>query len=74
MEPVAPERRHGGDDHGGADIGGFRFQLEYDGGAPRMEAQTPTQNAPAALQHIPAAALLDAALESEEKVATLKQT
>ena len=55
-------------------MGGFRFQLEYDGGAPRMEAPTPTQSAPAALQHIPAAALLEAALESEAKVATLKET
>ena len=39
-----------------------------------MEAPTPTQSAPAALQHIPAAALLEAALESEAKVATLKET
>ena len=39
-----------------------------------MEAPTPTQSAPAALQHIPAAALLEAALESEDKVATLKET
>jgi hypothetical protein len=33
-----------------------------------------TEGAPAALQHIPAAALLEAALESEAKVATLQET
>jgi hypothetical protein len=30
MEPVAPERRHGGDEHGGVDLDGFNFQLEYE--------------------------------------------
>jgi hypothetical protein len=41
-----------------------------------MEAPTPTRGAPATLQHIPAAALpsLEAALESEAKVAMLKET
>ncbi len=73
MEPVAPERRHGGDDHGEVDIGGFRLQLENVDGATRMEAPTPTRGAPATLQHIPAAALLEAALESEAKVAMLKE-
>ncbi len=38
-----------------------------------MEAPTPTRGAPAALQHIPAEALLEAALESEAKVAMLKE-
>jgi hypothetical protein len=74
MEPVAPERRRGGDEHGEAAIGGFSFQLQHDDGATRMGEPTPTQGAPAALQHIPAAALLAAALESEAKVATLQET
>jgi hypothetical protein len=73
MGPVAPERRHGGDDQGGVDIGGFSFHLQNVDEATRMGAPTPTQDAsaPAALQHIPAAALLEAALESEGKLVTL---
>ncbi len=38
-----------------------------------MEAPTPTRGAPATLQQIPAAALLEAALESEARVATLQE-
>ncbi len=48
MDPVAPEHRHGGDDHGGVDtvdIGGFSFQLQNVDGATRMEAPTPTRGA-----------------------------
>ena len=74
MEPVAPERRHGGDEHGGVntdEAGGFSFQLQNMDGATRTEARTPTRGAPAALQQIPAEALLQAALESEAKVAML---
>jgi hypothetical protein len=69
MEPVAPERRHGGDAHGEDDGGGFSFPLENVDGATRMEAPTPTRGAQATLQvqQIPAAALLEAALESEAK-------
>jgi hypothetical protein len=76
MEQVAPERRHGGDAHGEDDGGGFSFPLENVDGATRMEAPTPTRGAPATLQQIPAAALLpvEAALESEAKVATLQET
>ena len=71
MEPVAPERRHGGDGHGGVDIGGFDFQLaNVDDIAPRMEELA----AQAAIQQMPAAELLAEALESEAKLATLEET
>jgi hypothetical protein len=76
MDPVAPEHRHGGDDHGGVntvEVGGFSFQLPNVDGATRVEAPTPTRGAPAALQHIPAEALLEAALESEAKEAMLQE-
>ena len=74
MEPVAPERRQGGDDQGAVAVGGFSFPVQNVDGASRMEAPTPTRGAPATLQQIPAAALLEAALESEAKVATLQET
>ncbi len=76
MDPVGPEHRHGGDEHGGVntvEVGGFSFQLQNIDGATRMEAPTPTRGAPAALQQIPAEALLQAALESEAKVAMLQE-
>jgi hypothetical protein len=77
MEPVAPERRQGGDEQGEVAIGGFSFKfpspVQNVDGASRMEAPTPTRGAPATLQQIPAAALLEAALESEAKVATLQE-
>ena len=73
MEPVAPERRQGGDELGEVAIGGFSFPVQNVDGASRMEAPTPTRGAPATLQQIPAAALLEAALESEARVATLQE-
>ena len=73
MEPVAPERRQGGDEQGEGAIGGFSFPVQNVDGASRMEAPTPTRGAPATLQQIPAAALLEAALESEARVATLQE-
>ena len=64
MEPVAPERRHGGDERGGADMGGFDFQPpNVDIIALRMEAL----GAQAAIQQMPAAELLAGALESESE-------
>ena len=56
MEPVAPESRHGGDNHGVvADIGGFDFQLPNVDIATRMEASTPALRlgAQAAIQQMP---------------------
>jgi hypothetical protein len=76
MDPVGPEHRHGGDEHGGVntvEVGGFSFQLQNRDGATRMEAPTPTRGAPAALRQIPAEAPLQAALESEAKAAMLKE-
>ena len=61
MEPVAPERRQGGDELGEVAIGGFSFPVQNVDGASQMEAPTPTRGAPATLQQIPAAALLLAA-------------
>ena len=52
---------------------GFTFQLSNVDSATRMEASTPTPGDRAAIQHMQAADLLAATIESEAKVATLKE-
>ena len=77
MDPVAPEHRHGGDGHGGVptvDVGGFSFPIQHVDGAPRMEAPAPAPDDLAAVNRMPEAELLAAALEQEAKVQTLEMT